>query len=322
MDRIGVLTSGGDSPGMNAAIRAVVRSGIYHGLSVVGIRRGFEGIIRDDMREMNLSSVGGIIDRGGTILESARSEAFRTKEGQKKAVSNLKKQGIEGVVVIGGDGSFRGAHELAGAWQIPTIGVPASIDNDITGTDFSIGFDTAANTALDAIDRIRDTAASHERLFVIEVMGRLSGAIALECALAGGAEEVLIPETVSDIPGMCRRLVAGRKRGKTSSIIIIAEGDETGGAFKVAEQISDASGFEVRVSVLGHLQRGGSPSALDRVLAGRLGAAAVEQLVKGQSDKMVGVVANQIEVSNLEYAWKFRKTVDMSLLNLLEVLAS
>ncbi|MFH1008096.1 MAG: ATP-dependent 6-phosphofructokinase [Candidatus Latescibacterota bacterium] len=256
------------------------------------------------------------------MLESARSEAFRTKRGQRTAVTNLKKQGIEGLVVIGGDGSFRGAHELAGVWRIPTIGVPASIDNDITGTDFSIGFDTASNTALDAIDRIRDTAASHERLFVIEVMGRLSGAIALQCAVAGGAEEVLIPETVSDIPGMCQRLVAGRKRGKTSSIIIIAEGDETGGAFKVAEQISDLSGYDVRVSVLGHLQRGGSPSALDRVLASRLGAAAVEQLIRGQSDKMVGVVANQIEVSNLDYAWKVRKSVDMNLLSLLGVLAS
>ncbi|HID95568.1 MAG TPA: 6-phosphofructokinase [Candidatus Latescibacteria bacterium] len=321
MERIGVLTSGGDCPGMNAAIRAVVRSGIYHGLSVYGISRGFEGLIHDEVIEMDLGSVGGIMNRGGTILMTARSEEFKTESGMKKAVDVLKKHGIEGLVVIGGDGSFRGAHELSKNWGIATIGVPATIDNDIAGTDYAIGFDTAVNTALEAIDRIRDTASSHRRLFVVEVMGRFSGFLALQTGLAGGAEEVLIPETETDIEDMCSKIVKGYNRGKRSSIIIVAEGDEAGGAFTVAQQIKDKIGFEVRVSVLGHQQRGGSPTALDRVLACRLGAAAVEQLVRGNTDKMLGVIANRVEVSNLDYAWKFKKEIDMSLLTLLKMLS-
>lgn len=320
MKKIGVLTSGGDSPGMNAAIRAVVRCSICHGLKVAGIRCGYTGLIEDDMVDMDLPSVGGIINRGGTILMSARCEEMKTEAGMEKAVQTLKKHELEGLVVIGGDGSFRGAHEL-NMRGIATIGVPATIDNDITGTDFTIGFDTAVNTALEAIDKIRDTASSHKRLFLIEVMGRATGFLALQCSVAGGAEAVLIPETESDIDALCQKIVAGHKRGKTSSIVIVAEGDEAGGAFKVSQKIGERTGFEVRVSVLGHLQRGGSPTALDRVLASRLGAAAVEELIKGSSGKMVGLVANEVEVSNLEYAWEYQKEIDSSLVRLVEELS-
>ena len=320
MKKIGVLTSGGDSPGMNAAIRAVVRCGIYHRLKVVGIRCGYGGLIEDDVVDMDLSSVGGIINRGGTILMSARCEEMKTEGGMEEAVQTLKKHELEGLVVIGGDGSFRGAHKLS-MRGVATIGVPATIDNDITGTDFTIGFDTAVNTALDAIDKIRDTASSHKRLFVIEVMGRAAGFLALQCSVAGGAEAVLIPETASDIDALCEKMVSGHKRGKTSSIVIVAEGDEAGGAFKVSQKIGEKTGFEVRVSVLGHLQRGGSPTALDRVLASRLGAAAVEELIKASSGKMVGLIANEVKVSNLEYAWEYQKEIDFSLVKLVEELS-
>ena len=321
MEKIGILTSGGDCSGMNAAIRAVVRCAIYHGLSVSGIKRGFEGLIQNQLVEMDLSSVGGIINHGGTILETARCPEFKTEAGMKKAVGTLKKHKIEGLVVIGGDGSFRGAHELSANWAVPTIGIPATIDNDIAGTDYAIGFDTAVNTALQAVDKIRDTASSLRRLFVVEVMGRQAGFIALETGLAGGAEEVLIPEKDTDLEKMCKKIVKGYQRGKRSSIIIVAEGNESGGAFKIAQQIGDRTGFEVRVSVLGHQQRGGSPTALDRVLASRLGAAAVEQLVKGNTDKMVGIISNRVEVSNLDYAWRFQKQTNLSLLKLIEILS-
>ncbi len=321
MEKIGILTSGGDCSGMNAAIRAVVRCAIYHGLSVSGIKRGFEGLIQNQLVEMDLSSVGGIINHGGTILETARCLEFKTEAGIKKAVDTLKKHRIEGLVVIGGDGSFRGAHELSAKWSVPTIGVPATIDNDIAGTDYAIGFDTAVNTALQAVDKIRDTASSLRRLFVVEVMGRQAGFIALETGLAGGAEEVLIPEKDTDLEKMCKKIVKGYQRGKRSSIIIVAEGNESGGAFRIAQQIGDRTGFEVRVSVLGHQQRGGSPTALDRVLASRLGAAAVEQLVKGNTDKMVGIISNRVEVSNLDYAWRFQKQTNLSLLRLIEILS-
>jgi len=321
VEKIGVLTSGGDCPGMNAAIRAVVRCAIYHGLSVSGVRKGFEGLIQDQVLDLDLSSVGGIINHGGTVLETARCAEFKTEAGMKKAVSTLKKHKIEGLVVIGGDGSFRGAHELSNRWGVPTIGVPATIDNDIAGTDYAIGFDTAVNTALQAIDRIRDTASSLRRLFVVEVMGRQAGFIALETGLAGGAEEVIIPEIDTDLEKMCQKIVKGYQRGKRSSIVIVAEGSESGGAFKVAQQIGDRTGFEVRVSVLGHQQRGGTPTALDRVLASRLGAAAVQRLAKGDTDKMVGIISNRVEVSNLDYAWKFQKQTDLSLLKLIEILS-
>ncbi len=321
MKRIGVLTSGGDCPGMNAAIRAIVRTGIYNGLSIFGIRRGYDGLIRGDIEEMSLRSVSGIINEGGTVLFTARSQDFLTREGQRKAVETIRSHGIDGLITIGGDGTFRGAHELSVSWKVPVIGVPATIDNDIYGTDFTIGFDTAVNTALEAIDRIRDTAAAHERLFFVEVMGRLSGFLALSCAIAGGAEGVLIPENPSDISGLSRKLMEGRKRGKTSSIVVVAEGDEAGGAFKVAESIGSQTGYEVRVSILGHLQRGGSPTAFDRMLASRLGAAAVEVLAGGGSGKMVGLISNDIKVSDIDLAWKKKKKIDDKLLELLDMLS-
>jgi len=321
MKRIGVFTSGGDCPGMNAAIRAVVRTGIYNGLSVFGIRRGYDGLIRGEVEEMSLRSVSGIINKGGTILSTARSRDFLTEDGQRRAVEVIKSHGIEGLITIGGDGTFRGAYDLSTKWGIPVVGVPATIDNDIYGTDFTIGFDTAVNTALEAVDRIRDTAAAHERLFFVEVMGRLSGFLALYCAIAGGAEGVLIPEITSDLNKLGERLVAGRRRGKTSSIVIVAEGDEAGGAFKVAESIGKQTGYEVRVSILGHLQRGGSPTAFDRVLASRLGAAAVEVLVGGGSGKMVGLISNDVKVSDIDLAWRMKKEIDLRLLKLLDILS-
>lgn len=305
---------------MNTAIRAVVRKGIYHGLEVSGIRCGYAGLLDDDVVEMGLSSVGGITNRGGTILMTARCEEMKTPAGLAKAAEVLRRRELDGLVVIGGDGSFRAAWELA-ARGVATIGVPATIDNDIAGTDFTIGFDTAVNTALDAIDRIRDTASAHRRLFVVEVMGRASGFLALQCALAGGAEAALLPETETDLDALCEKIVAGHRRGKTSSIVIVAEGDEVGGAFRVAEQIKGRTGFDVRVSVLGHLQRGGSPTALDRVLASRLGAASVEELIKGSSGKMVGLVANEVRVSELRCAWEEHKGVDLALDKLLQELS-
>lgn len=322
MKKIGVLTSGGDSPGMNACIRAVVRRAIYQGLKVIGIRRGFSGLIEGDTEELCSRSVSGIIRQGGTMLKTARSEVFKSIEGQKKAVKTIKDLCIEGLIVIGGDGSLRGAYTLDRDWDIPVIGVPASIDNDIAGTDFSIGFATAVNTALEAIDRIRDTATSHERLFIIEVMGRSSGFIALWSGLAGGAEDILIPERKTNLDEVCRKLEEGRLHGKRSSILVVAEGDEAGGAFEIGEKIKKKIGYEIRVVVLGHLQRGGSPVALDRILATRLGSAAVDLLIKGERGKMVGLVSNQIKLSPMEYAWKRKKMVDLAFYDLSQVMAS
>ena len=321
MRRIGVLTSGGDSPGMNPCIRAVVRKAIYEGLEVMGIKRGFRGLMEGDVEELHAHSVSGIIHQGGTILKTARAESFKTKEGQERAVKTIKKLGIEGLIVIGGDGSLRGAYTLDRDWDIPVIGVPASIDNDIAGTDFSIGFLTAVNTALEAIDRIRDTATSHNRLFIIEVMGRSSGFIALWAGLAGGAEDILIPERKTDLDEVCRKLEEGRLRGKSSSILVVAEGDEAGGAFEIAKRIEKKIGYETRVVVLGHLQRGGSPVALDRILATKLGTSAVELLIKGERRKMVGLISNQIKASPIEYAWKEKKKVDLSFYDLSQVMA-
>jgi len=321
MRRIGVLTSGGDSPGMNPCIRAVVRKAIYEGLEVMGIKRGFRGLMEGDVEELHAHSVSGIIHQGGTILKTARAESFKTKEGQERAVKTIKKLGIEGLIVIGGDGSLRGAYTLDRDWDIPVIGVPASIDNDIAGTDFSIGFLTAVNTALEAIDRIRDTATSHNRLFIIEVMGRSSGFIALWAGLAGGAEDILIPERKTDLDEVCRKLEEGRLRGKSSSILVVAEGDEAGGAFEIAKRIEKKIGYETRVVVLGHLQRGGSPVALDRILATKLGTSAVELLIKGERRKMVGLISNQIKASPVEHAWKEKKKVDLSFYDLSQVMA-
>jgi 6-phosphofructokinase 1 len=291
MKRIAVLTSGGDAPGMNAAIRAVVRSGIYHGLEVYGVYRGYSGLIQGDFVQLTLGSVGDIIHRGGTILYSARCDEFRTPEGQQKAVEQLKKHEIDGLVVIGGDGSFRGAQRLT-ALGFPTIGVPGTIDNDIPGTDFTIGFDTAVNTVVNCIDRIRDTATSHERTFVVEVMGRDAGDIALWAGLADGAESILIPEVTDPIENIVERLKRGSERGKRYSIILVAEG--AGRGVEIAEKIKQATGWETRVTVLGHVQRGGSPTAFDRVLASRMGAKAVELLLAGEKDKMVAIRNNVV----------------------------
>ncbi|MDE5413462.1 6-phosphofructokinase [Alkalihalobacterium chitinilyticum] len=291
MKRIAVLTSGGDSPGMNAAVRAVVRKALYHDLEVFGVYRGYNGLIEGDLQPFQLGSVGDIIHRGGTILHSARSEEFRTKEGQLKAVKQLQERGIDGLVVIGGDGSYRGADKLV-EHGIATIGVPGTIDNDIPGTDFTIGFDTALNTIIQAIDKIRDTASSHERTFLIEVMGRHAGDLALWSSLAAGAETILLPEIPYNIDEVIKRLERGSKREKKHSIIVVAEG--VGSAMEIGEEIKNKTDLEPRVTVLGHLQRGGQPTGFDRVLASRLGAYAVELLLEGKKGLAVGLENNRL----------------------------
>lgn len=291
LKRIGVLTSGGDAPGMNAAVRAVVRKSIYHDIHMSGVFYGFQGLIKGDIETLQLGSVGDIIHRGGTMLYSARSEDFLTEAGQKQAIDQLKAHHIEGLIVIGGDGSLKGAkvlHEKG----IPTVGIPATIDNDIFGTDFTIGFDTALNTINDAIDRVRDTATSHERTYVIEVMGRDSGDLALWAGLADGAESIIIPEHEADFFDVVSRLKRGYDRGKKHSIILLAEG--VGSGIDFGKKIEKATNFETRVTVLGHTQRGGTPSAQDRVLASRLGAAAVDLLRHNKSGKMVGIYNNKL----------------------------
>ncbi|MFE5426725.1 6-phosphofructokinase [Peribacillus simplex] len=291
MKRIGVLTSGGDSPGMNAAVRAVVRKAIFHEIEVFGIYHGYQGLINGNIKKLELGSVGDIIHRGGTMLHTARCPEFKTEEGQLKAIEQLNKLGIEGIVIIGGDGSYRGAKALTER-GFPCIGVPGTIDNDIPGTDFTIGFDTALNTVIDAIDKIRDTATSHERTYVVEVMGRDAGDIALWAGLAGGAETILCPEYEYDIEDLIGKLNRGHDRGKKHSIIIVAEG--VGSAVDISRKIEEKAGFETRVTVLGHVQRGGSPSANDRVLASRLGAKAVELLLEGKGGRAVGIEQNQL----------------------------
>ncbi|MBS4194978.1 6-phosphofructokinase [Lederbergia citri] len=291
MKKIGILTSGGDAPGMNAAIRAVVRKSIYNGLEAYGIYQGYSGLINGNIKQLELGSVGDIIHRGGTMLRSARCEEFKTKEGQQKGIEQLKKFGIDALVVIGGDGSFMGAKALT-EQGFPCIGVPATIDNDISGTQFTIGFDTALNTVLNAIDRIRDTASSHERTFIIEVMGRDAGDIALWSGLAGGAETILVPEEKYDMENIAERLHSGQKRGKKHSIIIVAEGVMS--ATEFAEELKKSINIETRVSVLGHIQRGGTPTGFDRVLASRLGARAVELLMEGKGGRTVGIEKDQI----------------------------
>ncbi len=305
--RIGVLTSGGDAPGMNAAIRSVVRYGVHHKLEVVGIFRGYAGLINGDLKPLDHRSVSGIINRGGTILETARCDEFLTEEGRRKAVEVLKRNKIDALVVIGGDGTYRGAIQLWDKWHIPCVGVPATIDNDLNGTDITIGADTAINTALEAIDKIRDTATSMKRIFVVEVMGRDSGFIAVNVALAGGAEEVLIPESSYDVEEMCQDIVEGNRRGKNSWIIIVAEGAAK--AEKVAEKITEMTGLETRVTVLGHIQRGGAPTARDRILATRLGATAVNLILNNEFGKAVGIKDNRINAVDLHRAVEEKETV-------------
>ncbi|WP_428909362.1 6-phosphofructokinase [Niallia sp. Krafla_26] len=313
MKKIGVLTSGGDAPGMNAVVRAVVRKAIYHDVEVYGIYGGYAGLVSGNIQQLNLGSVGDIIHRGGTMLLSARLPEFKEEEVQLQAVEQLKKAGIEGLVVIGGDGSYRGAKALT-AHGIPCIGVPGTIDNDISGTQFTIGFDTALNTVIDAIDKIRDTATSHERTFIIEVMGRDAGDLALWAGLAGGAETIIIPEENYDIHEICDRLKKGQERGKKHSIIIVAEGVASG--TEIGKQIKEIGGMDTRVSILGHIQRGGSPSAYDRVLASRLGARAVELLLENRGGRAVGILNNVVVDSDITKVLAESHIIDLDLLRL------
>lgn len=313
LKKIAVLTSGGDAPGMNAAVRAVVRKAIYEGLEVAGILNGYQGLIEGKIELLQLGSVGDIIQRGGTMLRSARSSEFRTLEGRKKAIHQLNLNGIEGLVVIGGDGSFRGAYELT-ALGIPCVCVPATIDNDINGTEFTIGFDTALNTVIDAIDKIRDTATSHERTFIIEVMGRNAGDLALWSGLAGGAETILIPEEKYDVDHIVERLKSGTSRGKKHSIIIVAEGVMS--ASELASILKDEANIETRISVLGHIQRGGSPSARDRVIASQFGARAVEVLKEGHSGSAIGMRNHQVINYDLKDVFEESHEKDMTMYKL------
>ncbi|ASK62983.1 6-phosphofructokinase [Virgibacillus phasianinus] len=313
MKKIAVLTSGGDAPGMNAAIRAVVRKAIFHGVDIYGIKNGFQGLMEGNISKMEIGSVGDIIQRGGTILFSARSTEFKTPKGQQKAIQQLKRHGIEGLIVIGGDGSFRGAQKLTEN-GFPCIGVPGTIDNDIPGTDFTIGFDTALNTIIEAIDKIRDTATSHERTYVIEVMGRDAGDLALWAGLADGAESILIPEKKDDFEAVINKLKRGHDRGKKHSIIILAEG--VGSGFSYGKRIQDATNLETRVTVLGHIQRGGSPTAADRVLASRLGAKAVDLLLGGEGGRVVGIQQNKLVDHNILEILNQKHAINMEMYQL------
>ncbi|MFH0910353.1 MAG: 6-phosphofructokinase [Planctomycetota bacterium] len=319
--RIGVLCSGGDSSGMNPCIRAVVRSALYYDLEPFGIKRGFQGLLEGEIEPMHARSVSNIISRGGTILKTSRCPEFLKKPGRAQGIAGLQTFGIEALVVIGGDGSFRGAHLLSQEWDGRVVGIPGTIDNDIEGTDFTIGYDTAVNVAVDALDKIRDTAASHDRLFFVEVMGRNSGYIALEAGISAGAEDILIPETPTDMDALSRDLLRGRGHGKTSSVVVVAEGDETGGAMTVAAEVEKRTGIKARVTILGHLQRGGSPTAFERVLASRLGLAAVRALRDGKDDVMVGVLQNRIAHSPLDKRERPRKPIPEELLELSRILA-
>ncbi len=323
MKRIGVLTSGGDSPGMNAAVRAVVRTAVYHGLEVFGIERGYQGLLDNKLRPLGPRSVSGIINEGGTILHTARCLAFYEPEGRAKAAETLNAHGIDGLAIIGGDGSYRGALALHAEHGIRCIGLPGTIDNDIGGTDYTIGYDTALNTAMEAIDRIRDTAQSHDRLFFVEVMGRHSGYLAMMSGIAGGAEDILVPETPTNVNGLTEHLRNGAKAGKVSAIVVVAEGDEAGNAFEIAKKVAETSEFkDSRVSVIGHLQRGGRPTAFDRVLASRLGVHAVEALLEDQTGQMVGVSANNVVLRPLEEAWECRTQFDPKILRVAHILAT
>ncbi|MCF0042994.1 MULTISPECIES: 6-phosphofructokinase [Dyadobacter] len=323
MKRIGVFTSGGDAPGMNACIRAVVRGACYHGIEVYGIRRGYSGMIAGDLYKMESHSVSNIVQRGGTILKSARSKEFMTPEGRKTAYDNLQAAGIEGLVAIGGNGTFTGAMIFGNEYGIPTVGAPGTIDNDLYGTDYTIGFDTAVNTALDAIDRIRDTASSHDRIFFIEVMGRDSGYIAVQSGIAGGAELVMVPEVLTPISEVVETLKQGWSRSKSSSIIIVAEGDDEGSAQEVAEKIKGQvdENADIRVTTLGHTQRGGPPSAYDRILASRLGLGALEGLMGGQKNVMAGIINNELVYTPFEDTIRLPKPINEDLLRMVKILS-
>ena len=323
VSNIAVLTSGGDSPVMNAAVRAVVRTGIYHGLGVYGVMRGYAGMIEDDIKEMDGRSVANIIQRGGTILKTARSKEFLEFAGREKAYYNLKKRNINGIIVIGGDGSFKGAQKFSNEFDIPCIGLPGTIDKDIAGSDTTIGFDTAVNTAVQAIDKIRDTMDAHDRLFIVEVMGRDAGYIALHSGIATGAENILIPETKTDMEGIILSLTEKEKRKKLVNLIVVAEGDDFGGAEQVAKIIRNRiATADVRVCVLGHIQRGGSPSCSDRLVASHMGYYAVESLLIGRYNVMVGVINNKIHYTPLDKAVKEKQKIGQEWMKIVKILAS
>lgn len=320
--KIAVFTSGGDAPGMNAAIRAVVRSAIYYNLQVSGIYRGYEGMIEGDIVPFTARSVNHILQRGGTILKSARCKDFMTEDGRQKAFEKLKSHGVDAVVAIGGDGTFAGAHCFGNEHDIPIIGIPCTIDNDLTGTDYTVGFDTALNTVVEAVDKIRDTAASHNRLFFVEVMGRDAGFIAARSGLASGALAILIPERKMAIEDLVERLNDARRHNKSSSIVIVAEGGESGNATEIAEKVTEmAPYYETKVTILGHIQRGGSPSCYDRNLASWLGVAAVEKLMKGQRDGMVGVVNHKVIFTPFAEASAHKLTIDPEFLRIADILS-
>ncbi len=318
MNRICILTSGGDAPGMNAAVRAIVRKAVYYGIEVYGVHRGFMGLINSDFVKLDISSVGDIIHRGGTVLLTARCDEFKTKEGQEKALKNLEAFGIEGVVVIGGDGSLRGANVLS-KMGVPTIGIPTTIDNDIAFTDNCIGFDTAVNTVVDALNKVRDTATSHERTFVVEVMGRNAGHLALYTGLASGAETILVPEIPFDLDAVCEKIQSGYKRGKLHSIIVVAEGAAS--SFEVGKVIQEKTGLDTRVIILGHLQRGGTPTAYDRILASLFGGKAIDLLKENVKNKMIGLINGELVVTDIEKVLSTSKPLDMELYKLADILS-
>ncbi len=323
VNNIAVLTSGGDAPGMNAAIRAVVRTGIYHHLNVYGVMYGYKGMLTGEIFPMESKSVANIIQRGGTVLKTARCKEFYEADGRKKAYENLKKFGIDGLVVIGGDGSFKGAQKFSQEFDIPCIGLPGTIDKDIAGSDFTIGFDTAVNTAVEAIDKIRDTADAHDRLFIIEVMGRDAGYIALHSGIATGAEHILMPERKTDIDDVINDLMANERRQKMVNLIVVAEGDEFGGANEVARHVKERMPqLDTRVCILGHIQRGGSPTCIDRLIASRMGYAAVDALMEGTHNVMIGIVNNKIQYTPLDKAVKAKQKIDAEWFKIVKILAS
>ncbi|MGB6083672.1 6-phosphofructokinase [Moheibacter sp.] len=322
LKKIGVMTSGGDSPGMNTAIRAVVRACAFYQIKCVGIRMGYEGLIQNQMSELGARSVKHIINRGGTILQTARSKSFRTKEGREKAYKNLKNNELDGLIVIGGDGSFTGANIFYQEFGVPFIGIPGTIDNDIFGTDYTIGYDTALNTVIEAIDRIRDSATSHNRVFFVEVMGRDAGFIALSSGIASGAQDILIPEKEDSLDELFKSLYKSEQSGKNSSIIVVAEGEELGNVYDLAKATEARfPDYDVRVTVLGHIQRGGNPTCMDRVLASRLGVAAVEGLLEGKTNLMAGLRSNKIVFTPIEEAIKKHNEIDQELIKVAKILA-
>jgi 6-phosphofructokinase 1 len=323
MKKIALMTSGGDAPGMNAAIRAVVRTALYNKLEIFGIRRGYQGMIEGDIFEMETTSVSNIIQRGGTILKTARSKDFMTLEGRKKAFHQLKKNGIEGLIMIGGDGTFKGANVFFNEFSLPAVGIPGTIDNDIAGTDYTLGFDTAVNTAVEAIDKIRDTAEAHDRMFIVEVMGRDAGYIALNSGIACGAEDILVPELNTDFKAILKRISSDKRRKKLVNIIVVAEGDEFGGAEAVKRKIVEKyPEIDVRATILGHIQRGGSPSYFDRVQASRMGYAAVNALIEGKTQVMIGLENQRIIHTPFAHAIKEHAPLNLDMMEMARILAS